>query len=98
LSEVGLNSVTSHHTNDSIGSKLSSCTTLRDLGPDTRSREEILSKGIPWGLRGRDYLPPVPKEHHLLETVRSKSFKNRKSSGLSQFTSKMKDLIRKRLR
>jgi hypothetical protein len=97
LSVAGLNSVTSHHTSDSMGSALSSCATLRDLGPDTRSREEIFLKGIPWGLRGRDYLPPVSKEHHLLETVRSKSVKNRKSSGLSRFTSKMKDLIRKRM-
>jgi hypothetical protein len=96
-SEPGLNSFTSSHTSDSMDSKLSSCSTLRDLGPDTRSREEIFLKGVPWGFRGRDYLPPVLKEHHLLETVRGKSVKNGKSPGQSRFTSKMKDLIRKRV-
>jgi hypothetical protein len=43
---------------------------LRDLVPETRSREEIFKKGVPWGFHGRDYLPPLPKKHSLRETLR----------------------------
>lgn len=54
-------------------SKTSTRSSLRDLGPDTRSREEIFSKGVPWGFHGRDYIPPLLKSHKLCETMRGLS-------------------------
>ena len=43
---------------------------LRDVVPETKSREEIFENGVPWGFHGRDYLPPLPKKHCLRETVK----------------------------
>jgi len=43
---------------------------LRDLVPETKSREEIFENGVPWGFHGRDYVPPLPKKHCLLQTVK----------------------------
>jgi hypothetical protein len=51
-------------------SKTSTRSSLRDVGPDNRSREEIFSKGVPWGFHGRDYIPPLLKSHKLCETMR----------------------------
>src|SRR5438046_1833132 len=51
-------------------SKTSTRSSFRDLGPDTRTREEIFEKGVPWGFHGRDYIPPLLKSHKLCETMR----------------------------
>jgi len=57
---------------------------LRDLMTETRSREEIFEKGVPWGFHGRDYLPPLPKKHCLRETVRNLPREPMKKSRLFQ--------------
>jgi len=47
------------------------------FGDDPRSRGDILKKGVPWGFHGRDYCPPVVKEHFLKETLRGMKVRRR---------------------
>lgn len=78
------------HRGGSAASKTSTRSLLRDLGPDTRSREEIFSKGVPWGFHGRDYIPPLLKSHKLRETMRGMSVERN-----HRFVIKVKGLFRR---
>ena len=79
------------HRGGSTVSKTSTRSLLRDLGPDTRSREEIFSKGVPWGFRGRDYIPPLLKSHKLRETMRGMPVEHNR-----RLVIKVKGLFRRR--
>jgi hypothetical protein len=37
---------------------------------DTCSHQDKFRKGVPWGFHGRDYVGPVPRNHHLRTTMR----------------------------
>lgn len=73
-------------------SKSSGFSSLRDLGPDPRSREEIFAKGVPWGFHGRDYIPPKIKRHKLEETMRGRIVVNKRG----YFVFKVRNVFRKR--
>jgi hypothetical protein len=77
-------------------SKSSTLSSLRDLGPDTRSRTEIFAKGVPWGLHGQDYLPPLLKCHSLRETMRRETVKSEHM--VPYLIVKIKNLFRKHKR
>jgi len=50
---------------------------MSPFGDDTRSKGDILKRGVPWGFHGRDYCPPVVKEHFLKETLRGMKVRRR---------------------
>jgi hypothetical protein len=79
-SEIEKSSFRSTSTSASTTSEELWYSALRELGLDTRSRDQILSKGISWGLDGRTYLAPVHKGRRLLETVKCKSVKTERSA------------------
>jgi hypothetical protein len=74
------NETSSHKSNLSDTSTLSNRSTrpsLRELGPDTRSREEAFANGVPWGLHGKDYIGPEIKGHKLNDTMKGKTVTHR---------------------
>lgn len=65
------------------------------FGDDTRSGRGTFDKGVPWGFRGRDYQPPMLKEHFLAETMRDMKVRKRGIMEKGGFLGRGKAFVRR---